>query len=107
MPLYLVTSVCDEGVEPADFRVVEAASREAVAGNILADPHAWERVLRNTRLWHEVTASGNPYGEPRAWTPADLLAAIAGTKVDGDSENQVRIPPVPDVLRILDVPPAA
>jgi hypothetical protein len=55
MPLFLVTSVCDEGVSASRFRVVEAASRLAVAADMLADPAQWEWALRSTELWWDLT----------------------------------------------------
>ena len=51
MALFLVTSVCDEGVSATRFRVVEAESRLAVANDMLADPVKWEWALRPTELW--------------------------------------------------------
>lgn len=103
MPLYLITSVCDEGVYPDDFRLVEAGSREAIAGDMLAQPLKWERFLRNTKLWSELTEGEYGYEQPRRWSAAELLARIDATRVDGDIENQLRIHPVGEVLQI---PPA-
>jgi hypothetical protein len=51
MALFLVTSVCDEGVSATRFRVVEAESRLAVAKDMLAAPVKWEWALRPTELW--------------------------------------------------------
>lgn len=100
MSLFLVTSVCDEGVYPTNFQVVEAESREAVAGHILARPHGWERFLRNTKRWWDRTYHEYKYGEPRYRTAAEFLAAIDTTHVDGDSSNQLRIHPVGEITRI-------
>jgi hypothetical protein len=91
MALFLVTSVCDEGVSATRFRVVEAESRLAVAKDMLADPVKWEWALRPTELWWDLTYYPYKYGQPRGWTPADLLARIDRTWVDGDSRYQVRI----------------
>ena len=91
MALFLVTSVCDEGVSATRFRVVKAESRLAVAQDILADPMKWEWALRSTELWWDLTCHPHKYGPPRGWTAADLLARIERTWVDGDSRYQVRI----------------
>lgn len=91
MALFLVTSVCDEGVCATRFRVVEAESRLAVAKDMLADPVKWEWALRPTELWWDLTYYTYKYGQPRGWTPAELLARIDRTWVDGDSLYQVRI----------------
>ena len=91
MALFLVTSVCDEGVSATRFRVVEAESRLAVANDMLADPVKWEWALRPTELWWDLTYYPYKYGQPRGWTPANLLARIDRTWVDGDSRYQVRI----------------
>jgi hypothetical protein len=87
MSLFLVTSVCDEGVYPNSFRVVEAESREAVAADMLSHPHKWEHLLRNSAVWWDLTYFEYKYKEPRGWSPADLLAALDRTHVDGDSSN--------------------
>lgn len=91
MALFLVTSVCDEGVSPTRFRVVTGESRLAVAEDMLADPLKWEWALRPTELWWDLTYYPYKYGQPRGWTAADLLARIDRTWVDGDSRYQVRI----------------
>ncbi len=91
MGLFLVTSVCDEGVSATRFRVVEAESRLAVAKDMLADPVKWEWALRPTELWWDLTYYPYKYGQPRGLPPADLLARIDRTWVDGDSRYQVRI----------------
>ena len=76
MPLFLITSVCDEGVSANSFKVVEAESRLSIARHILDRPHDWEQFLRSTKLWWDLTYYPYKYGEPRGWTPADLLARI-------------------------------
>jgi hypothetical protein len=103
MPLFLITSVCDEGVSPSNFRVVEAPSRLAIAQHILDHVYEWERLLRPTRLWWELTYYPYKYGEPRGWSAADLLTEIDKTWVDGDSSNQLRIHEVGTILRLPEV----
>jgi hypothetical protein len=106
MPLFLITSVCDEGVSPSTFRVVEAPSRLAIAQHMLDHVYEWERLLRPTKLWWELTCYPYKYGEPRGWSAADLLAEIDRTWVDGDSSNQLRIHEVGPIVRLPDVSPA-
>jgi hypothetical protein len=38
MPLFLITSVCDEGVSATSFKVVEAKSRLSIARHMLDHP---------------------------------------------------------------------
>jgi hypothetical protein len=40
------------------------------------------------------------YGEPRGWSPEDLLAQIDSTYVDGDSEYQFRIHEIREIERL-------
>jgi hypothetical protein len=91
MALFLVTSVCDEGGSATRLQVVEAESRLAVARDMLTDPVKWEWALSPTELWWDLTYYAYKYGQPRDWTPADLLARIDQTWVDGGSRYQVRI----------------
>jgi hypothetical protein len=91
MPLFLVTSVCDEGMSPSRFRVMEAESRLVIAGDMLADPATWDWALRETELWWDLTSYPAKYGRPRGWTTEELLERIDRTWVDGDSRYQVRI----------------
>lgn len=100
MPLFLVTSVCDDGVDAQSFRVIEAGSPLAIAQNMLEDPWAWEPLLRDTALWWELSRYEQKYDLPLEWTAADLLERIAATQVDGGSRNQVRIHAVGEVLRL-------
>jgi len=100
MPLFLITSVCDEGVYESCFRVVEAESRETIAQNILDRPYDWEKFLRNTKIWWELTRYEYKYGQPRGWSPADLLKEIDASHVDGDSENQFRIHEIKKIEKI-------
>ena len=41
MPLYLVTSLYDEGISAANFRVVEAASKRDIAAHMLVQADQW------------------------------------------------------------------
>ena len=91
MAMFLITSVCDEGVSATRFRVMEAESRLAIATDMLAGPEKWEWALRPTELWWDLTYYPYKYGQLRGWTAADLLAQIDRTWVDGDSRYQVRI----------------
>src|SRR5579871_93012 len=91
VPLFLITAVCDEGVSATSFKVAEAESPLAIAQHILDHPYAWERLLRHTTLWWELTYYPYKYGEPRGWTAADLLSQIDSTHEDGDSTYQFRI----------------
>ncbi len=106
MPLFLITSVCDEGVSETSFKVVEAESRLSIAQNILDQPHAWERFLRHTKLWWDLTYYPYKYGEPRGWTAADLLSQIDTTHVDGDSSYQFRIHEITGIEPLLTSQPS-
>jgi hypothetical protein len=100
MPLFLITSVCDEGVSATSFKVVEAESRSSIAQHILDRPYDWERFLRHTKLWWDLTYYPYKYGEPRGWSAADLLAQIDATHVDGDSDYQFRIHEITAIERL-------
>ena len=100
MPLFLITSVCDEGVSATSFKVVEAESRLVIAQHILDHPHDWKRFLSRTKLWWDLTYYPYKYGEPRGWSPDDLLAQIDSTHVDGDSEYQFRIHEIREIERL-------
>ena len=91
MSLFLITSVCDEGVSASRFKIVEAESRSAIAQHILDRPWDWEPFLRRTTLWWDLTYYPYKYGQSRGWTVSDLLARIDATHVDGDSNYQFRI----------------
>src|SRR5258708_2579360 len=91
MPLFLITSVCRDGIDARSFRVVEAESEIAVAQAILDDPFGWETLLSNTDLWWDLTRYEYKYGQPLGWTPEVLLDKIGATWMDGSSRNQVRI----------------
>jgi hypothetical protein len=100
MPLFLITSVCDEGVYESSFKLVEADSRIAVAQYILKHPWNWESFLRRTKLWYDLTYYEYKYGEPRGWSPEQLLEKIDSTYVDGDSDYQFRIHEVKGIEQI-------
>lgn len=100
MPLFLITSVCDEGVSESGFKLVEAESRVAITRAILDHPHDWEPLLRRTKLWWELTYYEYKHGEPRGWSPAELLKQIDSTHVDGDSEYQFRIHEIRTIEKI-------
>ena len=101
MPLFLITSVCKDGVDERSFRVVEAESVLAIAQNILDDPYTWEPLLNNTELWWDLTRYEYKYGEPLGWTAEELLDRIDATWMDGDSRNQVRIHEIAEIETIL------
>jgi hypothetical protein len=48
MPLFLVTSVIDEGIYPSSFRVIEADSQLKVVENMLSHPQRWQRWLESS-----------------------------------------------------------
>jgi hypothetical protein len=83
MPLFLVTCVCDEGVWESSFRVVEAASRRAVAESILRRPYHWHDFLERSHFWEQV--------RDHWWSPDEFLKELAGSHVDGDSQYQFAI----------------
>jgi hypothetical protein len=87
MALFLVTCVCDEGMSPRSFRVVEAPSRLAVADWIVGRPDPWADFLRRAYLWEDV--------RDRRWSAVQLLAKIDASFVDGDSRYQMAILEVP------------
>jgi len=100
MPLFLITSVCDEGVYENSFKVVEAASKEQIAQAILDNPWAWGDFLRSTTLWWDLTRYEYKYGEPLNWKALDLLERIETTYVDGDSYYQMRIHEIKSIEKI-------
>lgn len=91
MPWYLVTCVCDEGVYPNSFRVVEAPSRLAVAECVLRRPEHWADFLRRSHLWEGV--------RDREWSAGQLLKRIDASSVDGDSRYQLAILEIPRIER--------
>lgn len=96
MPLFLVTSLFDEGMYESDFQVVEAESKLAIVRHMLEHPNQWENYLSRAypsdwqnpgfnvgTLWDCVQ---NP-----EMTAERLLELIEMTSVDGDSSSQLRI----------------
>ncbi|UBF28544.1 hypothetical protein K9N68_12085 [Kovacikia minuta CCNUW1] len=82
MPLFLITSLYDEGISPNVFRVVEAESKQAIAQHMLEHLEQWGYFLY--RSFHE-----SPMED--TLTPEQLLERIEQTHVDGDSVAQLRI----------------
>lgn len=85
MPLFLITSLYDEGISPNLFKVVEADSPQAIAHHILEHPEQWEYFL------YRSFTEDLPIG---ILTPEELLERINHTYVDGDSRAQFRITPI-------------
>ncbi len=100
MPLFLITSVCMDGVDESSLRVVEAESPLAIAQAMLDDPYAWEPLLQNTGLWWDLTRYEYTYDEPLGCTAEELLDKIDSTWMDGDSRNQVRMHEIEEIERI-------
>jgi hypothetical protein len=96
MPLYLVTSLYDEGISAANFRVVEAASKRDIAVHMLEHPEQWAFFLRRSfpRDWR---GAGPHLGSlldcthDLGMTPERFLELIDMTWVDGDSAAQLAI----------------
>jgi len=96
MPLYLVTSLYDEGISAANFRVVEAASKRDIAAHMLAHADQWAFFLRRAfpRDWR---GAGPHLGSlldcarDPAMSPERFLELIDMTSVDGDSAAQLAI----------------
>ncbi len=84
MPLFLITSLYDEGISPNLLRVVEAESPEAIAAHLLQHPEQWDYFL------HRSFSQDLPLG---TLTP-EVLERIQRTSVDGDSTAQLRITPI-------------
>ncbi|SRR5579883_738062 len=82
MPLFLITSLYDEGISPNCFRVVEADSKLAIAKHMLGFPQQWGYFLY--RSLHRDLEEGE-------FTPQQLLDWIEQSHVDGDSIAQLRI----------------
>lgn len=91
MPLFLITSLYDEGISPNLFQVVEAESRLAIAQHMLEHPDQWSYLLSRAfrRSWIDTPL-----------TPEQLLERIDRTHVDGDSSAQLRISEI--TVRTLD-----
>ena len=96
MPLYLVTSLYDEGISTANFCVVEAASKRDIAVHMLTHPEQWAFFLGRAfpRDWRR---AGSHLGSlldctrDPVMTPERLLELIDMTWVDGDSAAQLAI----------------
>ena len=82
MPLFLITSLYDEGISSNIFCVVEAESKLAIAQHMLEHGEAWSYFFRRSYLEED---------QAGVLTPEQLLAAIEQTQVDGDSVAQLRI----------------
>lgn len=96
MPLYLVTSLYDEGIYPSTFRVVEAPSKLVVAEHMLSHPYQWSYFLERSfpsDSIRPIPAIGTlrDWIEDRTLTPEQLLELISKTGVDGDSYAQLAI----------------
>ncbi|MBD2416019.1 hypothetical protein FACHB389_34430 [Nostoc calcicola FACHB-389] len=96
MPLFLVTSLIDEGMYDNDFQLVEADSKLAVAQHILLHPHQWENYLRHAypRDWQDRTFDMGSLWDCvniPGMTAERFLKLINMTSVDGDSASQLRI----------------
>ena len=91
MPLYLIPSVGDDGVDENSFRLVEAKSPSEIAQSMLDDSSKWEPQLRNTEFWWELSRYEDKYDEPLGWTAEELLHKIEATWADGGSRNELRI----------------
>lgn len=82
MPLFLITSLYDEGISPNCFRVVEADSKLTIVEQMLNHPEQWGYFLY--RSLHQDL-------EDAKFTPQELLDWMERTHVDGDSSAQLRI----------------
>ncbi len=96
MPLYLVTSLYDEGISAANFRVVEAASKRDIAAHMLVQADQWIFFLQ--RSFPQDWRGGGPNlgslldcARDPAMTPERFLELIDMTRVDGDSAAQLAI----------------
>lgn len=85
MPLFLITSLYDEGISPNLVRVVEAESALAISAHMLQHSEPWDYFL------YRSFTEDLPLG---TLTPPELLDRIQHTYVDGDSSAQLRITPI-------------
>ncbi|BAU16118.1 hypothetical protein LEP3755_66850 (plasmid) [Leptolyngbya sp. NIES-3755] len=85
MPLFLITSLYDEGMSPNLIRLVEAETALEIATHILQHPEQWAYFLYRS-FGQDATI--------HTLTPAELLERINRTQVDGDSIAQLRITPI-------------
>ncbi len=94
MPLFLLTNVCDEGVEPSYFRVMEADSRLDICRHIHRNSWPWRWWLERSKVWR-------PSRDEQECPPAEvLLKRIDDSRIDGDSSWAFRIHEIPAVERI-------
>lgn len=91
MPLFLITTLYDEGISPNLVRVVEANSALAIATHMLHHSEQWAYFL------YRSFGEDLPLG---TLTPEALLQRIDRTFVDGDSTAQLRI--IPLIVQPLD-----
>lgn len=96
MPLFLITSVMDEGVYERNFQVVEAPSKVAIAQHMLNYPSRWGSYLNNAfpRDWRDLSFNVGALREctdKPDMTAERFLELIEMTDVDGDSGSQLRI----------------
>ncbi len=89
MPLFLVTCLCDDGMGPRNFRVVEAPSRVALAEAMLRDPYRWYDELERSHLWDEISR--------RWWSPEEWLEKIDVSSIDCDSRYQLAIREITEI----------
>ena len=85
MPLFLITSLYDEGISPNLVRVVEAESALAIAVHMLHHSNQWGYFICRS------FGQDLPLG---ILTPEELLERIQRTYIDGDSSAQLRITPI-------------
>lgn len=96
MPLYLITSLIDEGIYSSSFRVVEVPSKLALAEHMLSHSFQWRWFLERSypRDWlRQSTSVGSLWDciQAQTLTPEQFLELINKTRVDGDSEAQLAI----------------
>lgn len=96
MPLYLVTSLIDEGIYPSSFRVVEAPSKLALAEHMLSHSFQWRWFLERSypRDWlgrSPTVGSLWDCFQDQTLTLEQFLELINKTGVDGDSAAQLTI----------------
>lgn len=99
--LFLVTCVYDEGVYESSFRVVEAASRLAVAQAIVESPDIWSRFLHDAQLYDPIVRGSRPYyADPSPVTAEEALRLIDRSCVDGDRRARMSIHPVTAIVTL-------
>jgi hypothetical protein len=126
MALFLITCVYDEGVYEGDFRVLEASSREAIAKYILDNyesfkdfvessvfyewiydeavcpEEVWEKTGGRMIITHE--NSDELHSRFQTWflklSPEEVLEWIDKTHVDGDSQAQLAIYEITEIIKV-------